>query len=63
MTSKTKKINFCSQKIAKKIEESYSPSFIDRFNLVHHVNLHKNYKYKSWVKDNKIINNKIKNSD
>ncbi|MDC0861161.1 hypothetical protein OAQ08_01000 [Alphaproteobacteria bacterium] len=52
MASKSKKkINFCSQKIVKKIEESYIPSFIDRFNLVHQVNLHKNYKYKSYMEE------------
>jgi len=59
MANKSKtKINFCSQKIAKKIEESYIPTFIDRFNLVHQVNLHKNYKYKSWMDQNSTIKNK-----
>jgi len=59
MVNKSKtKINFCSQKIAKKIEESYIPTFIDRFNLVHQVNLHKNYKYKSWMDQNSTIKNK-----
>ena len=59
MVSKSKtKINFCSQKIAKKIEESYIPSFIDRYNLVHQVNLHKNYKYKSWMEETTRIKSK-----
>ena len=59
MINKSKtKINFCSQKISKKIEESYIPSFIDRFNLVHQVNLHKNYKYKSWMEQNSTTKNK-----
>ena len=53
-----KKINFCSQKIAKKIEETYTPSFIDRFNLVHQVNLHKNYKYKSYMDEDSSVKSK-----
>ena len=59
MVNKSKaKINFCSQKIAKKIQESYIPTFIDRFNLVHQMNLYKNYKYKSWVDPNSVTKNK-----
>ena len=59
MARKSKrKINFCSQKIAKKIEKSYIPSFKDRFNLVHQVNLHKNYKYKSYMEEGSRIKNK-----
>ena len=53
MASKNNKINFCSSKIAKKIEEKYlTPSFTDRINLVHQIYIQKNSKHKSWVNRN-----------
>tara|TARA_B100001996_G_C18560099_1_gene554255 strand:- start:770 stop:943 length:174 start_codon:yes stop_codon:yes gene_type:complete len=55
MTKKSKKINFCSKKVAKKIEDRYlTPSFLDRVNLVHQIYIQKNNKYKSWLNDNSI---------